>query len=710
MPPKDSKEERAEIERLSSIHAPPGTSAGPYDPVAKKFIIHPIEGMTEMPMGIPIVADIDGNMSTSVTVAVCFDEESLLDFPIEYTLLKPLINDLVNITWGYDGDIPIYKLPGMKRNMRSPASCAERPYDGSSSLASTLLEGNGRGFVVPAVQVNDNTAVHRRSRLVQIISSIYMILAPLALSKEEFDVTTFRSYDVNVFSFGGLNPTGLTGLQMNASSGWDGGELKLFIGMLQGSWHVDLHDDPCRWTLFILIMRLPPGSDPGPFLFARFGLYCRAVVNANGEVRLFLFFKGNDLHTGWSPQADPAERQAFLREIADKFNDSNPANRVGYVAYPTEGHTHRRVPLAITRTHGLEQSNPNLYQYYGDSTSGIPIFGDEHSWRTRLFWESLMCTWNKSVASGQPPEVLSTISVHLVRDETSQLFVEQQVHYPLPSFPSGSNALALNPAVHEKDFRFLRFLWKRHDDLSRRYLLRMSKADFRAGQTKALGVLMEQEQGATLSDALRTLQISTPSLLAFKPGKKSKKATSSAIRVGKKRKLKQSELSDGNDELSENDVPTEDDENTMDCNSGPDAETSGLLAVPSVQDQSSNTTISGPARGSESRVPASSEDVEELLSEENDDEEVEAPQYSVSFIVDYKETSEKLYLVRWSDYSPEYDSWEPEHALLSSCETLINEYWRRIEAPAKTTDLQHDERSDRSTFKSLIMHSALTNR
>lgn len=80
------------------------------------------------------------------------------------------------------------------------------------------------------------------------------------------------------------------------------------------------------------------GSDPGAFLFGRWGLYVRAAVQPDGQVRLFIWFKGNDLHSGVAPKADPTERQEFLSTLAGKLKT---VNRIVFVCYPNEASTLR---------------------------------------------------------------------------------------------------------------------------------------------------------------------------------------------------------------------------------------------------------------------------------------------------------------------------------------------------------------------------------
>lgn len=157
------------------------------------------------------------------------------------------------------GTAPDTSTPSNQSLLSAAFAIDRSRYDGSSGHSTTCLEGNGPGTGMPATQSNSIDDIQRRLTVLEILRDLYHLMGPLALSKEEFEVITFRSFDVNVFSMGGTAATGLTGLQSNVSSWWRGGDLRAFIGMLQGSYHIDVKDDPCRWTLLVMQLRLYPG-------------------------------------------------------------------------------------------------------------------------------------------------------------------------------------------------------------------------------------------------------------------------------------------------------------------------------------------------------------------------------------------------------------------------------------------------------------------
>jgi hypothetical protein len=59
--------------------------------------------------------------------------------------------------------------------------------------------------------------------------------------------------------------------------------------------------------------------------------------------------------------------------------------------------------------------------------------------------------------------------------------------------------------------------------------------------------------------------------------------------------------------------------------------------------------------------------------------------YEVSHIIDedYSNPSERVFLVRWLGYSPDYDSWEPLDNLLPGAIEIVKEWDRKKKPPHK---------------------------
>ena len=146
----------------------------------------------------------------------------------------------------------------MKENDRSAkrTNFHEHAYDGSFNLASTVMKGEGLGTFLPAVQANTRTATSQIATVLTVLHTLFRLIMPKCLSKFEQEITDFHSDFNNVFTFGGLEPGGV-GAQMNVSA--LGQLLSFFIGRLQGGWHSDVSDSICRWTLFVLLLRVGPG-------------------------------------------------------------------------------------------------------------------------------------------------------------------------------------------------------------------------------------------------------------------------------------------------------------------------------------------------------------------------------------------------------------------------------------------------------------------
>jgi hypothetical protein len=119
------------------------------------------------------------------------------------------------------------------------------------------MKGEGLGTFLPAVQANTPTATSQIATVLSVLHSLFRLITPKCLSKFEQEITDFHSEFNNVFTFGGLEPGGVSA-QMNVSA--LGEQLSFFIGRVQGGWHTDVSDSICRWTLFVLLLRVSPGN------------------------------------------------------------------------------------------------------------------------------------------------------------------------------------------------------------------------------------------------------------------------------------------------------------------------------------------------------------------------------------------------------------------------------------------------------------------
>jgi hypothetical protein len=342
---------------LEHIATPPNIEP---DLIGGSFVASPIPGMIHMVPGIPFALAYHGDHNRLHTVACAQTLESLQHYP-DYPVILQQSVKLAKLTWGCPAHgntpeiPPIYELPGMKENDRSTkrTNFHEHAHDGSFNLANTVMKGEGLGTFLPAVQANTPTAMSQISTVLTVLHTLFRLITPKCLSKFEQEITDFHSEFNNVFTFGGLEPGGV-GAQMNVSA--LGKLLSFFIGRVQGGWHSDVSDNICRWTLFVLLLRVGPDGDPGPFCLARCGLYIRA----KNVWIVFLVFKGSDLHSGFAPTEDPQAHKCWVDEqLSAAWNVAGPQNRVGYVSYIGG--------VPSDRLGSINVSPPTMFGNYGSS-------------------------------------------------------------------------------------------------------------------------------------------------------------------------------------------------------------------------------------------------------------------------------------------------------------------------------------------------------
>ncbi|KAF8190691.1 hypothetical protein K438DRAFT_1763137 [Mycena galopus ATCC 62051] len=355
------------------------------------FIPKPLPGMTRQILGVPYIQRVDGNAHHTVTVAVAQTSASLRQFGNGIAdKVGMLEKELYELAFGHPDSpddpsiVALYQLE-LKRNDRSskppPGSNSK---DGSYSLASTVEKGQGLGCFQPAVQADTPMAQHVIRRTLTVVHELQQLILPCCLSKFEWEMIKFLTDDNNIFVFGGLGP-GATGLQGNFSGT---GDLKYSIGPQQGRWHTDLSDAYTFWTMGILLLRLPPGADPGPFMLGRCGLYIRET----GVLIIYLVFRGNDLHSGFAPSYPAGPNQGWIDKeaVLAAYNMCAPLQCVFLVPYVTEVGVSRSAELSVTppTTFG-NLGAPVLHKIHSRSFAkhGKPILGSDFDRFTRLSHE-----------------------------------------------------------------------------------------------------------------------------------------------------------------------------------------------------------------------------------------------------------------------------------------------------------------------------------
>ncbi|KAJ7623921.1 hypothetical protein DFH06DRAFT_1142756 [Mycena polygramma] len=439
------------------------------------FILKDLPGMTRMHLGVPYIQRVDGNANHTVTVAVAHTSTSLRQFGDGIAeRVTDLEKRLYLLAFGSNPKCPpeetisgLYKL-GLKRNDHSAKPTAGST-DGSYSLASTVEKGQGQGCFQPAVQTATPMAQTLISEALVVIHELQQLILPCCLSKFEWEMYKWWAKDNNVFVFGGLGP-GATGLQMNSSSGMGG--LDTAIGSLQGKWHADISDAPPLWTLGILMLKLPPGSDPGPFMLGRSGLYIRET----GILIIYLLFRGNDLHSGFHPSYIEDKRKAWIAKEAVEavYDMAAPQDRFFFVPYPTQVAYSRAAELAVSPPLTFGNLGAPVYHKLhakNFSQDGYAILGSHRDRFTRLSREIIWGTLNALAFAGLELTI-----------ETAELFRHLQY-----VDEDGKHCTIEPPDMHDlkHDAAYItkmrgHLAW--HFVLSERYLIRITKDGYQTVQ------------------------------------------------------------------------------------------------------------------------------------------------------------------------------------------------------------------------------------
>lgn len=256
-------------EKSHNLHivTPPNVNAD-YDQQTKKITSRPIPGMVQMIPGVPHVWFLDGDPRKIMFAGSCETLQSLQYHP-EIATITAKCKRLFILIMGRPATateaevMPLWAYAFLKLNQRATKGkkmnlVVTFKYDGSFSFGATLEQGEGRGRVVPAIQVATPEMRAQIREIFEIINYLFRQVVSWSLSKQDMEINDFHAWINNLFSLGGMDP-GSTSLQLNVSSSMSGGDMIKSIGEVQGKWHVDWLDHIAMITLFILLFRLPPG-------------------------------------------------------------------------------------------------------------------------------------------------------------------------------------------------------------------------------------------------------------------------------------------------------------------------------------------------------------------------------------------------------------------------------------------------------------------
>lgn len=124
-------------------------------------------------------------------------------------------------------------------------------------------------------------------------------------------------------------------------------------------------------------------ADPGAFILGRSGLY----VREGGVLRIILWFKGRDIHTGHAPSVNPTSWSKFISRIEGVFDRTDPTNRVMYVCYPSEQGIERTGNMAVTSAPHFGNANITLEHQVMQrnfAVHGMHVLGGQNAYSNRL--------------------------------------------------------------------------------------------------------------------------------------------------------------------------------------------------------------------------------------------------------------------------------------------------------------------------------------
>lgn len=217
-----------------------------------------IPGCVRLVPNLPMAQTIDGDSKVCLTVAGIQTLASMKQvlWPHKWPPFLQRFIRLAENTWGTKTREPFFTQPGLKRNDRSAKDFPEDSYDGSYNLASTVIKGDGQGTVAPAVQARTEESAVQIQEIIDDLVFMGREVLKAVCSKNEWEMIQFHSEDNNVFSCGGAHLA--TNIQGNVACFVR--ELSDAIGALQGAFHFDQGDDFVRFTVGVLLLRLPSGK------------------------------------------------------------------------------------------------------------------------------------------------------------------------------------------------------------------------------------------------------------------------------------------------------------------------------------------------------------------------------------------------------------------------------------------------------------------
>ncbi len=259
---------KAEIDRMESDHTTLSLPPNEFSKINDDgHITYDVPGMIQAPLGIPFRMEytdfpLQNRPGYARETRFAVHNARSLSLCPGGDKIPRLFEGLIKALRGDDNDRPLWELmkpnSRTKNNGKHDDNLDPARYDGSYSLASTIGEGQGYGTYQVAAQpelAKNPTAMFRLNTVLLIAAEISMFTLVHSLTAFEYSILKYYKERNHVPCFG---DSVFTGCQLNVSSSLSK-SLLAALG-IQGALHVDWHDDPAGWTVFLLMVELSTGS------------------------------------------------------------------------------------------------------------------------------------------------------------------------------------------------------------------------------------------------------------------------------------------------------------------------------------------------------------------------------------------------------------------------------------------------------------------
>jgi hypothetical protein len=114
---------------------------------------------------------------------------------------------------------------------------------------------------------------------------------------------------------------------------------------------------------------------------------------------IFLVFKGNDLHSGFSPRETKQAHQEWVEsQLLPAWDVAGPENRMGFVIYPSRPAIEQSAAMNMTPAQmfgNFGAAQPHKLGQLNFATHGQVILGGKDVWAHRLGQELVASFWNQ---------------------------------------------------------------------------------------------------------------------------------------------------------------------------------------------------------------------------------------------------------------------------------------------------------------------------